>query len=152
MLKALNRVSMKLMAMDDAVWAPHANLWSGWSRVSILPLLALAVWSRVWIGRWAIVVVGAVLLWTWLNPRLFPAPMSIDNWMSQGALGERIWSLRADDPVLAHHASVISVLAAAIIVGALLLLAGSALLNVPLTTTGLAITMLAKLWLLDRMV
>ncbi|WP_337960256.1 DUF6653 family protein [Paracoccus marcusii] len=59
------------MAMHDAVRARHANPWGACSPVSILPLLAAAVWSRVWIGRWAVVLAGAVLLWTWLNPRLF---------------------------------------------------------------------------------
>lgn len=95
MLGAPDPVMLQLMAMDDVVWARRANPWSGWSRVSILPSLAPALRSRVWIGRRAIVVVGAMFLWPWLNPRLFPAPTSIDNGMSKGVLGERVWSLRA---------------------------------------------------------
>jgi hypothetical protein len=43
----------RLMAMDDRVWRRHANPWSGWTRVTVLPLLVLAIWSRVWIGWWA---------------------------------------------------------------------------------------------------
>jgi hypothetical protein len=44
----------RLMAMDDGVWRRHANPWSGWTRVTVLPILVLAIWSRVWIGWWAL--------------------------------------------------------------------------------------------------
>ena len=142
----------RIMAMDATVWARHANPWSGWSRVSILPLLAVAVWSRVWIDWWALLPIGAVLIWTWLNPRLFPPPASTDNWMSKGVLAERIWPLRCKDPVLAHHVPVIRVLTIATSTGAVLLVVGLAELNLSLTMTGIAIAMLSKLWLLDRMV
>ena len=43
--------------MDDDSWARHANPWSVWTRVPILPLLALAIWSRSWIGWWAVLPV-----------------------------------------------------------------------------------------------
>ncbi|WP_377193710.1 DUF6653 family protein [Ruegeria meonggei] len=37
--------------MKDEVWLRHANPWSVWARVlTPLPLLALAIWSRAWIG------------------------------------------------------------------------------------------------------
>ena len=153
MFKGLGlRATAKIMNMNDATWARHANPWSGWSRVSILPLLAVAVWSRVWIGWWALVPVGAVLVWTWLNPRLFPPPVSTDNWMSKGVLGERIWLSRRDDPERARHVPVVRTLMAAAFVGVLLLLAGLALLDLTLTVAGILIAMLAKLWFLDRMV
>jgi hypothetical protein len=50
----------RLMAMDDRVWRRHANPWSGWTRVTALPLLVLAIWSRVWIGWWAMLAVWLV--------------------------------------------------------------------------------------------
>lgn len=152
MLHALAKFAQQLMTMDDAVWARHANPLSGWSRVSILPLLAMAVWSRLWIGWWAIIPVTAVLIWTWLNPRLFRAPASFDNWMSKGVLGERVWLSWQGDPRLAHHAPIIRALTLTTLGGLGLLLAGLAVLSVPLTTTGLAAAMLSKLWILDRMV
>ena len=142
----------RIMAMNATVWARHANPWSGWSRVSILPLLAVAVWSRVWIGWWALLPIGAVLIWTWLNPRLFPPPASTNNWMSKGVLGERIWLLRGKDAALAHHVPVVRALTIATSTGAVFLVVGLAALNLFLTMTGLAIAMLSKLWLLDRMV
>lgn len=152
MLNALVQQTERLMAMNHTVWQRHANPWSGWSRVSILPLLAIAIWSRVWIGWWALLPVGAVLIWTWLNPRLFPPPASTDNWMSKGVLGERIWLLRSKEPALAHHLPVIRSLTIATSVGTILLVMGLALSHLALTMTGLAIAMLSKLWILDRMV
>lgn len=146
------RAARRAMGMNAAVWARHANPWSGWSRVSILPLLTLAVWSRVWIGWWAVAPVAAILAWTWLNPRLFPPPASTDNWMSRGVLGERAWLANGDDPALAHHRPVVRSLTILAAAGTILLLAGLALLDPPLTVAGLAIAMLSKLWLLDRMV
>nr|WP_246018417.1 DUF6653 family protein [Pelagibacterium montanilacus] len=120
--------------------------------MSILPLLALAIWSRVWIGWWMLIPFSVVLAWTWLNPRLFPPPESTENWMSKGVLGERIWLNRSKRPELLHHAPVIRTLTIATTIGTLLLLVGLALLDLALTTTGLAVAMLSKLWLLDRMV
>ena len=43
-------LSERMMAMDDAAWARHANPWSVYSRMSILPLMTLAIYSRVWLG------------------------------------------------------------------------------------------------------
>lgn len=142
----------RIMGMDAATWARHANPWSGWSRVSILPLLAVSVWSRVWIDWWALLPTGLVFLWAWLNPRLFPPPASTDNWMSKGVMGERIWLMRGEDPVLAHHVPAIRVLMLLTFAGSILLLAGLVLLNLPLAMTGLAVAILSKLWFLDRMV
>ena len=146
------RFAEKIMGMNATTWARHANPWSGWSRVSILPLLTVAAWSRVWIGWWALLPVAAVLIWTWLNPRLFPPPASTDNWMSRGILGERIWLADGRAPALAHHRPAVRNLAAMGSAGALLLLLGLILLDLPLTVAGLAIAILSKLWLLDRMV
>lgn len=42
-------ISRRLMSMDDTSWGRHANPWSVYSRMTLLPLFALAVWSRVWI-------------------------------------------------------------------------------------------------------
>jgi hypothetical protein len=43
----------RFMGMSDDVWSRHANPRSGWSRMTIPPLFALAVWSRDWIGWWS---------------------------------------------------------------------------------------------------
>ncbi|NOR31028.1 MAG: hypothetical protein GQ539_08020 [Sulfitobacter sp.] len=140
------------MAMNDTVWARHANPWSGWSRVSVLPLLVLAAWSRIWIEWWTLIPVAAVLLWALLNPRVFPPPASIDNWMSKGVLGERLWISRSEGAVSAHHAPILRALSVAVALGSVMLVAGVIMLDLTLTMTGLSIAMLSKLWMLDRMV
>ncbi len=116
--------------MDDAAWARHANPWSVWTRVPILPLLALAIWSRAWIGWWALLPVALLIAWTWVNPRIFPPPRSLDGWGSCAVLGERLWLARNAVPVPAHHRRLVPWAA----------------------LTGLAIALVAKMWFLDRMV
>mgnify|MGYP000427418669 CR=1 FL=1 len=39
----IGKISERIMGMDDATWQRHSNPLSGWSRVSILPLITLAV-------------------------------------------------------------------------------------------------------------
>lgn len=146
------RLSERAMAMDEATWARHANPWSGWTRIATLPLFALAVWSRVWLGWWALVPVALVMLWTWINPRLFPPPRDHDAWMTRGVLGERIWLARRTTPIPRHHEKAAQLLAAAAGLGLIPLAAGLILLDPGLTLGGLAISMGGKLWFLDRMV
>ena len=85
--------------MDDATWMRHANPWSGILRLTSLPAFIIAFWSRLWFGWWAVIPVAIVILWTWYNPRIFPAPHSLDHWMSKGAMGERVWLNRDTVPV-----------------------------------------------------
>lgn len=148
----IGRVMERMMGMDDATWARHSNPWSGWTRVSILPLLVLAVWSRVWLGWYALAPVGLVFLWTWLNPRLFGPPASDAAWMTRGVLGERIWLARSTTPIPAGHAVAAMYLNGAASVGVLFLIIGLWLLDAGLTLAGLVTAMGAKLWFLDRMV
>ncbi|WP_240453885.1 DUF6653 family protein [Chachezhania antarctica] len=146
------RLAEKAMGMDDAAWARHANPWSGWSRITILPLLALAVWSQVWLGWAALVPIALVLLWAWANPRLFPAPRSTDNWMSRGVLGERVWLARKVEPIPQHHVRIAGILSVASGVGVVLLAVGLWVLDAGTVLAGLLLSMGAKLWFLDRMV
>lgn len=144
--------SEKLMGMSDDVWQRHANPLSGWSRVSILPLLALAIWSRVWLGWWAMLPIFAMLIWTWLNPRIFPVPSSTDNWMSKGVLGERVWLKRKTVPIPSHHARMATTLNVLAGVGLIPFIIGLVQLNVWATVAGTSVMMIAKLWFLDRMI
>jgi len=144
---SLGRPFARAMAMDDATWRRHANSWSGWSRVATTPVLFAALWSHVWLGWWALVPIGLVALWLWLNPRLFPPPASRRAWMTRGVLGERLWVegravAGAEVPwILAGQAlltaiGLAGVAAQAFWVGLVGLHAGAAM----------------KLWFLDRMV
>jgi hypothetical protein len=148
----LGRMTERAMGMDDATWARHANPWSGWTRLSILPLFALAVWSRAWLGWGALVPVVLVLIWTWMNPRLFAQPRSLDNWMSQGVLGERVWLARRETPIPRHHQTTATLLSVAAGIGVAVLAYGLWALDLGFTIAGLVLAMGAKLWFLDRMV
>ena len=142
----------RFMGMDEATWARHANPLSGWSRVSTLPLLAFAIWSRVWLGWHSVWLVLLVMLWIWINPRLFVPPDSHDAWMTQGVLGERIWLMRSSHAIPQHHEKVTRLLNIA--AGLFILILGYGLwkLNFGLTIAGLLSAMGSKLWFLDRMV
>ncbi|MEP1209962.1 MAG: DUF6653 family protein [Rhizobiaceae bacterium] len=148
----IGKLSERIMGMDDASWARHSNPISGWSRVSILPLFALAVWARVWLGWHALWFIALVLVWTWLNPRLFMPPQSNDAWMTQGVLGERIWLAREQHPLPQHHVRVTKMLNVVSGVGILILAIGLWRFDLGLTIAGLVTSMGAKLWFLDRMV
>lgn len=138
--------------MDQRTWARHANPWSVWTRVLTLPLLMLAVWSRVWLGWWALLPIAAALLWIWFNPRAFPPPRSTNNWASKGVLGERVWLNRSEIPIPEHHRRVPNILSAVSVAGALVLMWGLVQLEIWPALLGLTIVALGKLWFVDRMV
>ncbi|MEM7731832.1 MAG: DUF6653 family protein [Pseudomonadota bacterium] len=147
----LYRGAERLMGMSDAVWARHANPWSCYTRFTVLPLLVLAIWSRVWVGPWAWLFVACVLAWNWLNPRVFSPPASLDNWASRGVLGERIWINRRDD-VRAHHKRWAVVLTVLSVPGVVFLGLGLWQLRLDWTVFGMVLAVLPKVWFVDRMV
>lgn len=150
-MRKIGRATERLMGMSEATWERHANPWSGWTRVAIMPILTLAIWSRVWIGWWSLVPIMAAFCWIWLNPRVFSPRKSLDNWMSRGVLGERIWLAGKEGTVPEHHRIVIRATTWIAGAGALVWLAGLVWLNLTATMTGLVTLMLGKLWFVDRM-
>lgn len=142
----------KAMSMSDQTWARHANSWSGWSRLSTLPLLALVIWSRAWIGWWAVLVIALVLFWIWINPRLFPVPKSTKNWMSMAVLGERVWLNRKLVPIPTRHSLMANWLNLASAAGFLPFVWGLWQFDLAWLLLGIAMMMLVKLWFVDRMV
>ncbi|SHH26488.1 DUF6653 family protein [Marivita hallyeonensis] len=146
------KVTERSMGMSDAVWRRHANSLSAWTRIlSGLPLIALAIWSRVWIGWGALIVLAAVAVWIWLNPRVFPEPRNFDAWTSRAVLGEYVF-LNRRDTVAAHHIRMANVLSWSTLPGLILLVAGLWRLDLVWTFAGTVLTILPKLWFLDRMV
>ena len=146
------RATERLMAMSEATWARHASPWSAWTRIPILPVLALAVFSRTWIGPWAWAIVAALVAWTWINPRAFPPPARLDSWASRGVMGERIWLARKEHPIPTGHARVATILTALAALGLAPLAYGLWALDGWATVAGVAISFLAKMWFVDRMV
>ncbi|MEM7669068.1 MAG: DUF6653 family protein [Pseudomonadota bacterium] len=146
------RLSERAMAMDDTTWRRHANPWSVYSRFSCLPLIVLAIWSRAWLGWGCLVPLALALLWTWLNPRLFPQPDRLDSWAARAVMGERIFLGRGGAPIPRHHERMALNLTWASGAGALILIFGLAIADPGLTIAGLVGSMLPKIWFCDRMV
>ena len=146
------RISERLMGMDDDAWARHANPWSVYTRFTCLPLIALAVWSRAWIGWWCLAPLALALLWTWANPRVFNPPASTDNWASQGVMGERLFLNRRAEPVPQHHVRMAYWLTGVSALGMGMLIYGLAALDASATLGGMAVTVGGKAWFVDRMV
>ena len=138
--------------MSPEVWARHANPLSVWTRYAALPVLIFAIWSRAWIGWWSVLPVLTVLVWLWLNPRVFRRPASTRNWASKAVLGERVWLNRKEIPIPRHHNNAIGVLNTITGVGSLLLIYGLIALSVLATVVGTCVVVLGKSWFLDRMV
>ncbi len=146
------KLSERLMSMDDDVWARHANPWSVYSRFTCLPLIVLALWSRVWIGWWCLLPLTAALAWTWYNPRAFPPSTRKQGWAFKGTGGERLFLDRKRHPIPRHHAIAAHILTAAAALGVLILLYGLIVLAPWPALVGLIITIGAKVWFVDRMV
>lgn len=142
----------RIMQMDDRTWRRHASAWSVWTRFATLPLLVLAIWSRVWLGWWALAPIAVVALWLWWNPRAFPPPRDTDRWSAKATFGERVWLGRRETPIPRHHERAARILSLFSAIGALVIAVGLIWLHVWTTVLGAAVCTLAKLWLCDRMV
>ena len=142
----------KMMRMDDTTWARHSNPWSVYTRFSCLPLIALAMWSRLWLGWWSLIPLALSLLWAWGNPRLFGPPKHTDNWASKGTFGERILMNRRSIPIPDHHECIVNILALASMPGVFILIYGLVALDIWPTVFGIVAVILLKAWFVDRMV
>lgn len=148
----LPRMIAKAHRMDDATWERHASPWSVWTRVPTLVPLLGSIWSHTTLGHWALIPFAGVVLWAWLNPRLFPPPATTDTWASKAVFGERVWLNRAVVPIPRHHAQVAMILTTISAVGFVPALVGAWLNDLTLTVGGGATAFFAKLWFCDRMV
>jgi hypothetical protein len=144
----------KLFGLEGDGWMRHANPVSVWTRFAVLPLLALAVWSREWIGWWSLAAVALALVFMVVNPLLFPPPRSTRNWASKGVLGERIWTERAkvDLPAQFRGSGVTYATYAIQVAGLAVLVYGLVALDLLAVVSGLLIMQTAKAWFIDRMV
>lgn len=140
------------MVLSDETWRRHANPWSVWTRYAAFPVLVAAIWSRTWLGWWAVVPIAIVIAWLIWNPRAFPPPASTNNWASKAVLGERVWMDLKRDEIPPYHrmAPRIAILFSA--AGTLALIWGLVVLNAPVTVLAMLLVIVAKTWFVDRMV
>ena len=144
----------KLFGLEGDKWMRHANPLSVWTRFAVLPLLALAIWSREWIGWWSLAAVALVLVFMMVNPLLFPPPRSTRHWTSKGVLGERIWADRQKVEIPAQYldSAVTNATYAIQVVGMAIMVYGLVELDLLAVVSGILITQTAKAWFIDRMV
>jgi hypothetical protein len=144
----------KLFGLEGDKWMRHANPWSVWTRFTFLPMLAVAIWSREWIGWWCLVPVAAALAFGVVNPLLFGEPRSTRNWASQGVLGERIYADRntVEIPPQFARTRVPMVTYGLQLVGAACLAYGLVVADPVAVVAGLVIVQGVKSWFIDRMV
>ena len=142
----------QLFRMDERARRHHSNPWSGYSRFSMVPLLGVAFWSRVWLGWWSLLPIIIMLLWVWLNPRVFPEPTSTNNWASKAVLGEWVWMNRKKVPVPKHHQCIPNILSVVGMISGIFFVWGIVALDVWLAAFGGSFIVVSKLWFADRMV
>jgi hypothetical protein len=122
-------------------------------RFSCLSLIALAIWSREWIGWRSVVAVAAAVGWMVVNPLFFGVPVSTRNWASKAVFGERIWGDRNTVEIPEQFTSrVPNVANAYSAIGLAIATYGLIALEFWPVVAGILITHGAKLWYLDRMV
>jgi hypothetical protein len=140
----------RLAGMSEQAWKRHANPWSVWTRFAAIPWLIVAIWSRVWIGWWALAPVALVILWLWWNPHAFPPIDKPTAWSSKGIYGERLWlQSRSRRPAGFRVVQRIWTLGA--IAGTALLLWGLVALLVWPTVFGATLIIYGQLWRIDRL-
>lgn len=148
----LERKIAKTFNLTDENWMKHANPWSVWTRYSVLPIIVLAFWSRVWIGWWCLIPGLLSLLWMFFNPVFFSKPSSTKNWASKSVLGERVYLNRDQVDIPDYHKIAPNILNAISSIGMLFTIYGIVVLSIWPIILGVVLAYLGKSWYLDRMV
>lgn len=101
---------------------------------------------------WAWGLTALAIFWSWINPRIFPKPLSTDNWASKAVLGERVWINRNQIPIPDHHRIVPNLLNSISSLGIPFLIWGLWKIEIWSTALGSVLIYAGKVWFLDRMV
>lgn len=143
----------QLFNLSEENWMRHANPWSVGTRYTVLPLIVVAFWSRIWIGWWCLIPGLLSLIWMFVNPIFFKPPVSTKNWASKSVLGERVFLNRDTIPLPQHHQvalfKIINSLSFMGMVGAIY---GIVDFHVWFAAGGTLLAIICKSWYLDRMV
>lgn len=136
---------------SEKTWERHANPWSFWTRAPILiPLLAL-VWYHRDLGLWSLPLFAGLIVWTIINPMVFPRPRTTDRWEARTTFGEKIWMRRREIPIPRHHyrAAVLTLSLSGL--GTLVAFPAAYVQQLWPTLMFGTLAILGKLWYLDRM-
>lgn len=134
-------------------WMRHANPMSVWTRYTVLPIIVLAFWSRIWIGWWCLIPVLLSVLWMFLNPIVFKAPNSTKHWASKAVLGERVYLNRDKIPLPEHHqTNLYPILHSISSLGLIVAIWGVVIYSSWAAIVGIVLAYIGKSWFLDRMV
>ena len=149
----LERKVAKVFNLTDENWMKHSNPWSVWTRYSVLPIIVVAFWSRIWIGWWCLVPGILSILWMFLNPIFFSRPKSTKNWASKSVMGERVYLNRdkIEIPVI-HKKPIYKILNSISFIGMLLAIWATVNYSIWGAILGVSLAYLGKSWYLDRMV
>ncbi|MCR9123185.1 MAG: hypothetical protein NXH91_13030 [Phyllobacteriaceae bacterium] len=150
-MDALFKGAERLMAMDDASWARHANPWSAYTRFAGSVPTFLALYSGHWIGWWALVPIAVMAVWTFANPRLWVPPATTTSWAARGVLGERAYLNRKTVPVPAEHVRFANLTTACAIAFMAVAIYGFIAGIFWTAFSGFFAAILAKTWFVDRM-
>ncbi|MEZ9233009.1 DUF6653 family protein [Vibrio amylolyticus] len=142
----------KMMSLSEADWAKHANPLSVYTRIPCLSFISLSIWSREYMGLYALIPLVISLFWTWYNPRAFSAPVTTDNWASKAVFGERVLLQKDALEIPKHHLTMVNSLMAMIAVGMPILFYGLYMNDLWIIAFGNFAVIVPKLWFLDRMV
>jgi len=147
----IERKISRLFRLSDDNWMKHTNPWSVRTRYSVLPIIILAFWSRIWIGWWSIVPIIISLAWMFLNPVFFKKPKSTKRWESRSVLGERVWMNRDKVKIPEHHKIFPKILNGVSSIGMLLVIWSIIMLDTWPAILGISLAYVGKSWYLDRM-
>ncbi len=143
----------KVFNLIDKDWMKHANPISIRTRYSVLPIIVISFWSRMWIGWWCLLPGVLSIFWMFFNPVVFQKPESTKNWASKSVLGERIYLNRDKVQIPDHHAvPLYHILSIVSIAGMLLVIWSTIYYFAWGAALGIVIVYLGKSWFLDRMV
>lgn len=149
----LERKIATIFQLTDENWMKHSNPVSVWTRYTVLPIIVVAFWSRIWIGWWCLLPGIISVLWMFLNPVFFAKPKSTKNWASKAVLGERVYLNRdqIDIPDI-HKTPLFAILNTISLIGLLLAIWATVYFSVWGAVLGVSLAFIGKSWYLDRMV
>jgi hypothetical protein len=150
---SLGRKIAGFFNLTDENWMKHSNPVSVWTRYSVLPIIVIAFWSRIWIDWWCLVPGIISILWLFFNPVFFKKPKSTKNWASKAVLGERVFLNRDKIKIPErHNVPLHGILNTISLIGMILVIWSIIYYSIWAAVLGVMLTYIGKSWYLDRMV